>query len=217
MKHFAPTSLSLAVWLIALAGGCSGAGSGSGPRDVLQRYVEAVESDQPAVAYKLLHRNVRRTVSRAEFIRRWKEMRPELREQVRQLKKQRKLAVKANAVLRYSSGIRMKLVYDKRRRWSLENGYPIAASTPTPEHAIRAFLAAVEQRNLRAVSKLLSAKRRQNVDERLDLWVSSLREALELADEIEVTGTTARLKFGSRYVIELVRQDGHWKVANVEY
>ena len=211
--------LSIALLLVLTLGlaGCGGASRGSGPQDVLQRYVKAIETDQPAVAYDLLHKNVRRSVSRTEFIRRWKEMRPELKEQAATLKKQPKLAVKAGASLVFSSGIRMKVVYDKSLRWNLENGFPVAAHTPTPVHAIKAFLSAVEQRNFRALMKLLSKNIQQRTEERVETWVSGLKEALELADEIEVSGTTARLKFGNRNFIELVQEEGQWKVTKVNY
>ena len=209
-------SVLLLVLTLGLAG-CSGGSRGSGPQDVLQRYLKAIETDQPTVAYDLLHKNVRRSVSRTEFIRRWKEMRPELKAQAATLKKQPKLSVKAGASLVYSSGIRMKVVYDKSKRWNLENGFPVVAHTPTPVHAIKAFLSAVEQRNFRALMKLLSKSKQQRTEERVDTWVSGLKEALELADEIEVSGTTARLKFGNRHSIELVQQEGQWKVTSVDY
>lgn len=207
-----------ALLLVLLLAGCSGGTRGSGPQDVLHRYVEAIETDQPTVAYKLLHKNVRRSVSRSEFIRRWRDMRPELKAQAATLKKQQeKLAVKAAASLVYSSGIRMKVVYDKTKRWNLENGFPVAANTPTPVHAIKSFLSALEQRNVRALMKLLSKDTRQQTEERMESWVSGLKEALELADEIEVSGTTARLKFGRRYSIDLVQEEGQWKVTQVNY
>lgn len=209
-------AVALLTFTFVLAG-CSGGSRGSGPQDVLQRYVEAIETDQPTVAYDLLHKNVRRSVNRAEFIRRWKEMRPELKKQAATLKKHPKLMVKASASLVYSSGIRMKVVYDKTKRWNLEDGFPVAAHTPTPVHAIKAFLAAVEQRNFRALIKLLSKKTGQSTEERVETWVSGLKEALELADEIEVSGTTARLKFGNRHFIELVQEEGQWKVTSVNY
>jgi len=212
-----PLSLLILMLFIGLTG-CSGASRGSGPQDLLHRYIEAIETDQPTLAYDLLHKNVRRSVSRTEFIRRWKEMRPELRAQAARLKKQQeKLVVKANASLVYGSGIRMKVVYDKTRRWNLENGFPVVAHTPTPVHAIKAFLTAVEQRNYRAVMKLLSKNTQQRAEERVESWVSGLKEALELADEIEVSGTTARLKFGNKYSIELVQEEGQWKVTKVDY
>ncbi len=207
-----------ALLLVLILAGCSGGARGTGPQSVLQRYIEAIDTDQPNVAYELLHKKVRRSVSRSEFIRRWKDMRPELKERAATLKKQqKKLAVKAAASLVYSSGIRMKVVYDKTKRWNLENGFPVATNTPTPVHAIKAFLSAVEQRNFRSLMKLLSKDTRQQTEERMESWVSGLKEALELADEIEVSGTTARLKFGRRYTIHLIQEEGQWKVTRVSY
>lgn len=218
MPRLVPTiSPCLALLLAgAVATGCGGA-AGAGPGNVVDRYAAAVAANRPDQAYALLHPRVRRSVSKAEFKRRWNSMRAELRQQSAQLKQRPRQKVNATAVLTYGDGVRMRLVYGDDRRWSLDSGLPVLGPTPTPAAALRALLQAVEQNNTRLILRLLSRSRRNKVERRLQDWIIRLRQALQQNEEIEVSGKSARLRFGGRYSIELVQQDGQWKVYRVKY
>jgi hypothetical protein len=191
--------------------GCGG-GSG-GPSQVVDKYIAAVESNRPDLAYQLLDEEVRRRVSKSEFITRWRDARKELSHQAAMLK-QVKGPTEVHARVDYPSGLRAQLVYVDSS-WKIQKNVTSAPlSTPTPADAIKAFIWAVEKRDYQAVMKLVSKSMRETIEREITDRLERLKEGLNR--EIEVTGNKARLRYDRRYKLELIKEGGQWKILDFD-
>jgi delta 1-pyrroline-5-carboxylate dehydrogenase len=188
--------------------------SGGGPQETLRRYVAAIEADQPVAAYALLDESQRRQLSQAEFVARWRTLKPELKAQAAQLQAALQKPIGARAMLVYPSGTRAVLSLDPQSRWQIEEGIAVTPHTATPIDAIRAFIRAVESRSYEAVTKLLAKSVRENIEQDIVDRMAKLKAAL--GQEIEVTGNKAKLQYDAKYKIELLNEDGQWRVLDID-
>lgn len=184
-----------------------------GPEEALRRYIAAIENDQPRVAYSFLDEAGRKRVSEAQFVSRWKDLRPELQAQAAALKAALVRPPMAKAELSYPAGARAELSYQEGR-WRLDRPVTISPRTATPLEAIQAFIQAVERREYQAVMPLLAKPVRERIERDIQSRLTKLKEAL--GQEIEVTGSTARLQYNTSLKIELTNEEGQWRVVDVD-
>jgi hypothetical protein len=192
--------------LLAVAA-CGGPGSHRSPHDLLQRYIEAVETDRPDDAYQLLGQGVRQKLSREAFARRWRSMRGELADQARRLRNRAEKPVSLEATVDYPAGIQVNLSY-RGSGWQLEEGFPVSVPTTTPLAATMAFLRALEQRNYPVASRLLARTWRDRLGEDAIEELKQLRERMDL-DKI-------RSRTRQRIEIQLIREGDQWKILKVD-
>lgn len=209
MTKLLPTSLLV----VLVLSGCPTA-TGAGPQDTLLKYVAAVEGDQPGVAYALLDENLRRQMTQAEFETRWKELRVELKAQAALIRAALAKPIAARAVLTYPAGPRALLTLERGSEWRIEEGIAVAPGAATPIEAIRAFIRAVESRSYEAVMRTLSKGVRENIERDITERMTKLKAALN--QEIEVTGNKARLQYDPKFRIELLNEDGQWRVLDLD-
>lgn len=192
--------------ILAVTGCGAGQRAELGQREVLQHYIKAVEANKPEAAYALLHEDVRRQVSQAEFAARWKTVRPELGAQIQQLAERMARPIEARATVTYESGIEAKLRTSADNYWKIDEGISVTFQTLTPIDAVRAFLKAVKAGQFRVVMSLMAEETRQDVQN----WLVEMEKALSA--EIPVTGNRAEVRFGRDYFIKLVRVKDQWKI-----
>jgi hypothetical protein len=202
----------LVVALLPLLGACSGAVK-TGPQETLQRYVHAVESDHPTDAYALLDESVRKQMTPTEFLARWKSLRVELQAQAAQLKPLLGKPIKARAQVSFPSGSRANLSY-AADVWKIDDGIALSGGAATPADALRAFIRAVESRNYELVMRFLARSVRESIERDITERAAKLKQALN--QEIEVTGGRARLQYDPRYKIELIQEEGEWRILDLD-
>lgn len=206
-----PVTRTLSLLLaLGLAPACGPATPKLGPHEALRRYIAAVKRDRPAEAYALLDERLRRRYTRDQFIGKWKRVRRELAQQAAAL--ERRLASKpvaTRADVLYPSGVQATLVAPRSERWSIVGGPSLSMHTPSPIHALRAFVLALEQRNLEAVLQLMTPE----VRKRLTEWSKHLGAAVG-TKEISITGNEATLRFGEGAYVKLKRTKGQWRIVD---
>ncbi len=208
------TKLSLPTVLALLSlTGCPST-TGTGPQDTLRRYADAIDADQPVAAYALLDEGLRRQMTQAEFVSRWRELRAELKVQAGLIRAALAKPIAARAVLTYPTGPRAQLTLERGSDWKLEEGIAVAPGAATPIEAIRAFIRAVESRSYEAVMRTLAKSVRENIERDVQERISKLKAALN--QEIEVTGNRARLQYDPKFRIELMNEDGQWRVLDLD-
>jgi hypothetical protein len=187
--------------------------SGGGPQETLRRYVEAVVEDRPAEAYALLDESVRKQMTPSEFTARWKGLRDELLVQAGQLKTavEKPISARAQVTLRSGGHASLSLTNDI---WRIEDGVAFSGGAATPADALRAFVRAVEARNYEAVTRLLARSVRENIERDITERTAKLKQALN--QEIEVTGGRARLQYDAKFKVELIQEDGEWRIQDLD-
>lgn len=100
-------------------------------------------------------------------------------------------------------------------RWTIESGLSINFASTRPIDTLRALAQAIERRNYSAVMKLVAQATRKTIEKNVKERLETLQRWLEKRDSIDVTGDRALIRFG-HYKIELVREDGRWKVLDFD-
>ena len=85
----------------------------------------------------------------------------------------------------------------------------------TPEEALRLFAKALEARQFDFVLALLGEPLGIEVDRQLRERIERLRIALETGLPLEVTGDRARLQYDPRFRLDLKRQEGEWRIVDL--
>lgn len=214
---------ALAVALFAGAAGCAGARPG--PIDAIAAYSAALRDARYTDAYRMLSSEARRVVSYEDFAR---EHPDEVRQTLRWLDQVEPNAP-VTARLELSSGETVTLV-EENGQWRLDPTVLDFYGQRTPRQALRSFVRALEARRydilLRFAPRRLAqgltaeALRRAweqgNQADDVQRMLTALRSSLDRP--IEVVGDRATMQYGvnGRYIAQLVREDGVWKVEDPE-
>jgi len=179
------------------------------PEPALAAWRAAIAAHDPHAAYKLLSSSLRARASEADFVLQWKASEADLSAQQE--------ALHGTLAVRRASG-----ELSDGRAWPLErdrDGWRIGATRPlepggdTPEDALRRLIAAVEARDFDALVGLLAEPLRQNLEQALTDRLGRLKAALRHGP-IESSGTHARVRYDQRYHLDLVQENGRWRVAD---
>jgi hypothetical protein len=197
--------------LVALGVGCTHtpAPRAIDPAPALSAWRRAISARDPHAAYRLLSSALRARTSEADFVLQWKASEADLSAQ--------EDALAAPATVRSAAG-----ELSDGRAWPLArdpDGWRLSATRPlepggdTPEDALRRLVAAVEARDFDALVGLLAEPLRQTLEQALSDRLGRLKSALNRA-AIESSGSHARVRYDTRYHLDLVRENGRWRVAD---
>lgn len=186
------------------------------PSHTLRAYVTAIEQNRPDVAYALLCSQTKKHTSLDDFSRRWRGLTPELQLQRRKLTGALATAPPTRtATLNPASGSQLQLV-EENGRWKLHGGLPFVDDNQTPLAAINAFVRAVEERNYRAVLRLLSPSVARALETDINGRVSRLKQSLK-DSTINIRNNRASIGYGSGKRVQLVRDaDGAWRIEDFD-
>lgn len=175
-------------------------------------------------AYRLLSAETRRTLSYEQFEHLAHEHQDEIRETVRWLEQVDPTAP-VTARIELPSGETITLIQENGQ-WRLDPTVLDFYGQHTPRQALRSFVRALERRRydvlLRFVPRRLAqgltaetlrqAWERGSEAEDVQRMLTALRQSLD--NPIEVVGTRATMQYGpgGRYIAQLVREDGVWKI-----
>ena len=104
-------------------------------------------------------------------------------------------------------------------RWRVAAVHPLEPGGDTPEDALRRLVAALDARDFDALVGLLAEPLRTTLQQALDDRVARLKTALrhggiESQGGASGSGSTARLRYDTRYHLDLVQENGRWRVAD---
>ncbi|MCA9574454.1 MAG: hypothetical protein H6726_27760 [Sandaracinaceae bacterium] len=217
--HAALSSLLLSG--VAL-GGLAGCGSGSSAADTTVReFSEAIRQDRPRQAYALLSEDYRQRVSYEEFERYLSDHPDEARD-VAALLQRIDGEAEVTAVVRYADGQELTLVQEDGQ-WRIAGNPANLYDQSTPRAAVRSFVRAMERRRYDIVLRFVPNASRDGMDEErlrasfegegreeIERLVASLRANLD--NPIEEVGDRATMTYGEGAAVQLILEDGVWKV-----
>jgi hypothetical protein len=183
--------------------------AGGDPAPLLGAWAEAIARDQPTLAYKLLSADVRAHLGEGDFTTAWRSALPDLQSQREALRTQTRLR-QADAEL--PDGRALALAREGQH-WRIASPRPLGIGGDTPEDTVRRLLAAVEARDFDAVLALLADPLRSTLEQAVGDRVERLKAALRRGP-LDSAGTPARIRYDSRYHLDLVQENGKWRVAD---
>ena len=192
-----------------------------GPRGALEAYGRALRGGDYAAAYEMMSASFRDQHSKEDFIRMMKESSLEVGETATRLRSTAR-SVEITAELRYGRGDRVHLVRENGT-WRLASNPIRFYSQATPRDALRSFVRAYRLKRWDIMLRFVPNKFRQRMDadkmrqqfegdssEDADVMMKMLEANVE--EPITDKGNEARMAFGDRYEVQLVREDGLWKI-----
>jgi hypothetical protein len=201
-----------ALVLMAATLGCAhgpSRGPAANPEAMVTEWRQAPAKNDTHDAYRLLSSSLRARVSEADFTLQWKAAQADLSAQEEALAGAHTLR---RAAAELDDGRAWPLVQDPDR-WRVAAVRPVDSGGDTPEDALRRLVAAVEARDYDAVVALLAEPLRTTLEQALAERLARLKAALRRGT-IEASGSTARVRYDTRYHIDLVQENGRWRVAD---
>lgn len=210
------TGLALVMTLLAACGGRAGPTTPASTG--VRAYVAALKSDDPRDAYRLLSSATRKQVSFDEFALHWKQSAQERAWQVKVLEESLKgnPDVGERAQISFSDG---KVVQLERegKTWRLESELVTRSRAKKPRDAIRVFADALAARDINALMRVLTQRRRDGLTKQVSGFVTGIGKRIN--ERIDVFGNDrAEMRWdenGIRYRIVLRKEDDEWRVDDI--
>lgn len=209
--------------VLALAG-CPGR-AGKGPVAALDAYRDALGRGDYGAAYGMMSESFRAKHSRDDFMRMMKDNPREVKDTAARLSAGQR-SVDITAELRYGLGDTLKLVRENGG-WRIASNPVAFYSLATPRDALRSFVRAYRLKRWEIMLRLVPKKYAEKMtveklrqqfegDEREN--IASMMNMLEanIDEPIEDKGNEARMPYGDRYEVQFVREDGQWKIQDLD-
>jgi hypothetical protein len=211
-------SVGLAVVLVACVA-CGGpAGPSTPAADGVHAYLSALKRNDPRDAYDLLAASTRKKISYDEFALQWKQSEKERAWQIKALEHDLKVNpdVGERARISFPDGKTVALERDAKK-WLLESELVSRSRAKKPRDAIRLFAEALASRDVNALMRSLTQRRREGLAKQVEGFMSGLDKRIN--DKLYTFGNDrAELQWdenGIRYRIVLRREDEEWRVDDI--
>lgn len=199
--------------------GCPAAAPG--PRDTLNRYVDAAARGDCRTAYSLMSVEYQAETSRDDFCSSMRDNPGEFREVVEALQ-QASDDPEVTARLRYGLGDEMTFVMDGGQ-WRIDSPMLDFYRQTTPREALRSFVRAIERERYDVILRFVpnQYRERMSAEGLRELWQGEKREEIQqltenlrasLEEPIEETGDHATMQYMDRYTCRFIREDGVWRI-----
>ncbi|MBA3397335.1 MAG: hypothetical protein H0T89_32210 [Deltaproteobacteria bacterium] len=211
-------ALVLLVWVIAVGAGCRGPAGPTTPASTgVRAYIAALESNDARDAYALLTSATRKQVSFDEFALQWKQSAKERAWQAKALAESLKgnEDVGERARVSFADGKVVALERDGKT-WRLESELVSRSRAKRPRDAIRVFADALASRDVSALLRVLTQRRRDGLTKQVEGFVSGIGKRIN--EKMEEFGDRAELRWdenGIRYRIVLRKEDDEWRVDDI--
>ncbi len=210
--------LALAVSLLSMAVACARVGQGPPAQRGVTALIAALRADDPRAAYALLASPTRKRVSYEEFALQWKASAVERAWQADRLDEALRASpdVDERAQLSYADGRTISLAREGAR-WRLDDALVSRIRAARPRDAVKMFSAAMRSRDLEAVLRTLTLRRREGLARQVEGFLAGLDRKVDDRLE-EVSPDRAELRWeeqGLRYRIVLLREDGEWRIDDI--
>jgi hypothetical protein len=225
MRRSAPRahiSVGLAVGLALALGAC---GRSQGPSQTLDRYGRALKNRNFAAAYELMSSSFRGKVSREDYERMMKDNPREVDETASRLRGKRG-SLEVSAEFEYGFGDRMRLVQEDGK-WRIAVNPLGFYDQSTPRDALRGFLRAYRLERWDIMMRFVPNAYREKMDEakmkaqftgpsreQLETLINTLEANVD--EPITERGNDARMSYGDRFNVQFVKEDGLWKLKDLD-
>ncbi|MCC6216917.1 MAG: hypothetical protein IT376_18810 [Polyangiaceae bacterium] len=213
--------------LLALAApACGSPADARGPRDVVDAYATALEEGRYADAYALLSDEARAGLPLDAFVRLAKARPEETRELARALRRPASSPV-VTAVVVSPEGEPLRLVLEPDG-WKVDGHAIDLYGQATPEQAVRSFVRAYGRKRWDILLRFVPRALGEGLDEKklaadwdgeqraeMDRIVQALEASLAAA-RFEIVGDRATMSYGGGATLELVEEEGRWKIEELE-
>lgn len=205
---------------LAACGGSKGAANSA-----LDRYGQALRDQDYEAAYELMSSSFRAKVSREEFVRMMRDNPADVRETSRRLdKKPQRMEISAE--FEYGLGDTMRLVQEGGT-WKIASNPLAFYDQSSPRDALRSFLRAYRLERWDVMLRFVPEKYREKMDvekmrtqfqgpnrEQMEVLMNMLEANID--EPIEPKGNEARMSYGERYEVKFVKEDGAWKIKDLD-
>ena len=211
------------VLLLALV--LAACGGGKGPSGTLDSYGKALKNRDYSAAYELMSSSFRGKVSRDDYVRMMRDNPREVDETADRLRG-KKGSLEVSAEFEYGLGDRMLLVQE-------DGDWRIAANPlgfydqSTPRNALRGFLRAYRLERWDVMLRFVPNLYREKMDppkmkaqftgpsrEQMENLINTLEANVD--EPIIERGNDARMSYGDRFTVTFVREDGAWKLKDLD-
>lgn len=212
-----------ALLLVVLVGACHS--SKSAATGALDRYGAALRDRDFEEAYELMSSSYRAKVSREEFIRQMRDNPREVSETATRLDK-KPARMEISAEFEYGLGDTMRLVQEGGT-WRIASNPLAFYDQTTPRAALRSFIRAYRLERWDVMLRFVPDKYREKMDvekmktqfqgpnhEQMEVLMNMIEANID--EPIDPKGNEARMAYGERYEVKFVREDGAWKIKDLD-
>lgn len=189
-------------------------------------YYRALAAGRGNRAYDLLDPSIRKQISRRTFVQNVKALSSQQRASYKKIASSKDLTMTPVLELRIDHSRTLTLKRTKKG-WKIQTNIFAFYPQDTPRHALRSFLSALRQNRYHVLLRFVPRRYRRHMSEQ-DLQamfkgehgkrIRKLAEALlpHLDDPIEVQGNRATLVYGDGAKVNLVREEGVWRILDIQ-
>jgi hypothetical protein len=196
-----------------------------GPAQTLDRYSRALKNHDFASAYDLMSSSFRSKVSRDEYVRMMRENPKEVDETAQRLNGKHG-SMEVSAEFEYGLGDTMRLMQEDGH-WKIASNPLEFYDQTSPKTALVSFLRAYRLGRWNVMLRFVPNQYREKMDEKkMEAQFSgpskeqmeSLMSTLEanVDEPITVRGNDARMAYGDRYEVKFIKEDGVWKLKDLD-
>ena len=200
-------------------------GGNKGPSQTLDNYGRALKNRDFGKAYDLMSSSYRGKVSREDYVRMMRDNVREVDETADRLRG-KKGSMEVSAEFEYGLGDKMLLVQEDGR-WKIATNPLAFYDQSTPRNALRSFLRAYRLERWDVMLRFVpnSYREKMDVQKMKAQFTGPSREQMEnLVNTIEANvdepiierGNDARMSYGDRFTVQFVKEDGAWKLKDLD-
>lgn len=196
-----------------------------GPAQTLDTYGRSLKNHDFGSAYDLMSSSFRGKVSREEYVRSMRDNAREVDETADRLRGKHG-SLEVSAEFEYGLGDQMRLVQEDGR-WKIATNPLGFYDQSTPKAALRSFIRAYRLERWDIMLRFVPNQYREKMDaskmkaqftgaskESMETLMNSLEANVD--ESITERGNDARMQYGDRYEVKFVKEDGVWKLKDLD-
>ena len=202
-----------------------GCGPPKGPSQTLDRYGRALKNHDFAEAYDQMSSSFRSKVSREDYVRMMRDNPREVDETADRLRGKHG-SLEVSAEFEYGLGDQMRLVQEGGR-WRIASNPLAFYDQSTPKSALRSFIRAFRLERWDVMLRFVPNQYREKMDaskmkaqftgpskEQMETLMNTLEANVD--EPIIERGNDARMSYGDRFEVKFVKEDGVWKLKDLD-
>jgi len=210
------------VLVLVLLAAC---GRSTGPTQTLDKYGRALKNHDFSQAYDLMSSSFRSKVSREDYVRMMRDNPREVDETAERLRGKHG-SLEVSAEFEYGLGDQMRLVQEGGS-WRIANNPLGFYDQSTPKSALRSFIRAFRLERWDIMLRFVPNQYREKMDagkmkaqftgpskEQVETLMNTLEANVD--EPIIERGNDARMSYGDRFEVKFIREDGVWKLKDLD-
>ena len=198
---------------------------GKGPSQTLDRYGLALKNHDFGQAYELMSSSFRSKVSRDDYVRMMRDNPREVDETADRLRGKHG-SLEVSAEFEYGLGDQMRLVQEDGE-WKIATNPLGFYDQTTPKAALRSFLRAFRLERYDIMLRFVPNQYREKMDvakmkaqftgaskDKMETLMNTLEANVD--EPIVERGNDARMSYGEKYEVKFQKEDGVWKLKDLE-